>query len=226
MSTSASASRLIMSLDSQRLKIEQVRHRLSEWQLQLPDFNHHLGLVARFSMRPAMDAFGMSERHLVTAIGQTPGTDALLSLMSEQAFGIKLNEESLFDRYAAGPGQNESGLCYRYLRRVADSGLSLWRVLDRQSGTSLTVTQWEEGPALTVYDRNYSCTCEPGDLLVGRVIDMPAGPVLGAGVINVGKLALDMATVSRREALRHMLSDSVIELLGPTVKQATTDEYS
>jgi len=213
-----------MSPDSQHVKIEQTRIKIRDWQLQQPDFNHHLDLITHFWLRSAMTTLGMTRRDLVIALGKAPAADALRNLMSEKAFGNEFNNESMFDQYMLGPGQNENGLSFRYLRRLANTSFSLWRVVSFQSGASLTLTRWEGGPALTVHDRVYSKRCKTGDLLVALVIDMPAGPILGAGVLNFGNLDVDAATVSRIEAMRHLLSSSVIALLGPTAKPKTADE--
>ena len=59
-----------MSIDSQRLEIEQLRHKVSTWQRRQPDVERRVTMVARHWLRPALTARGMNERELVAALAK------------------------------------------------------------------------------------------------------------------------------------------------------------
>jgi hypothetical protein len=210
-----------MSIDSQRLEIEYIRRKIALWQTQQPDSNLLLQQTTRYWLQPALDTLNMNGQTLVTALKSKSGGEALYTLLTEQTFGLIVNEDSLFDRFVCGPaGRSEQGLCYRYLRRLANSVPSMWRVIDIESGVRLHVAPWGGGETVIVHDRKYAKSVGVGDLLVTRLIDMPAGPMFGDAIINFRNVARD-AVLDSREGLSYLLSHSVTELFESTVKQET-----
>ena len=143
------------------------------------------------------------------------GAAPLRDLLSEQAFALEHDGESLFHRFLGGPGAEASGLSRRYLRRLASAPLLPWRVLAVEPGAGLSVSPWRGGETVTVSGRELSRGIRVHGLLLTRLIDMPAGPVFGSGLITIRHIAPRRLPDSP-DAVRHLLSLWTSELLGGT----------
>ena len=208
-----------MSIDSQRLEIEQLRHKVSAWQRRQPDAERRVTMVARHWLRPALTARGMNERELVAALAKLPEAESLRALLDEQAFALAVNDESLFDRFfEEGPGAGESGLRRRYLRRMVDSGPSLWRITGVEPGVSVSVAPWRGGEIVTVAERTHSRSIGADELLVTRLIDMPAGPVFGQAMLFFRTADSDTLTDSP-DTVRELLSHWATQMLDGAMRE-------
>ena len=209
-----------MPTDSRRFEIEPLHRRVSDWQNAQPDIARRVMSVVRHWLRPAIDARNTTDRELVAALAELPGAGGLRALLDEQAFGLEWNEESLFDRYfTEGPGVGESGLCRRYLRRLTDSGPSLWRVVGADPGVSMSVSPWRGGETVTVAEHHHSRSVETDELLVGRVIDMPGGAVFARGMVFFRSTDPGTLTASP-DTVRELLSDCASQLLDAAAREA------
>lgn len=195
-----------MSPDSQRLEIECLQSKLAQWRTEQPDFHDRILSLVSVWLHPAMDTLNMSELQLKRAIESAPDGDTLLMWLAEEAFGYPYNGTTLFDRYIQDSGRSDSGLYLRFLRRLTNSTTTLWKITEIVGSRSFIIEPTSgSGPSHTIHDRLLTQSVSENDVLMTRLIDMPAGPILGQAVFNLGPL--DAATVEMSPGrVQHMLS--------------------
>lgn len=195
-----------MSPDSQRLEIECLQSKLAQWRTEQPDFHDRILSLVSVWLHPAMDTLNMSELQLKRAIESAPDGDSLLMWLAEEALGYPYNGTTLFDRYIQDSGRSDNGLYLRFLRRLTNSTTTLWKITKIADSRSFIIEPTSgSGPSHTVHDRLLTQSVSENDVLMTRLIDMPAGPILGQAVFNLGPL--DAPTVEMSPGrVQHMLS--------------------
>jgi len=186
-----------MSPDSQRLEIEFLQSKLAQWRIQRPDFHDRIVSLVSLWLRPAMNSLNMSAAQLKAAIESAADGQTLLIWLTEEAYGHPYNGATLFEQYIKDAGSTDNGLYLRFLRRMSNSTTTLWRVTEKPNSFSFIIAPaCGSGPALTIHDRNFIRSVNTGDVLLTRIIDMPAGPILGQAVFNLGPIHEPIAEMS------------------------------
>ena len=120
-----------MSPEAQRLEINFLQNRIAQWHNARPDFHDRMASVVAVWLRPAMDTLNMSAEQLERAIGTTPGAETLFTWLAEESFGSLYQGTTVFDEYLDDAARSDNGFCLRYLRRLANSKTTLWRVQEK-----------------------------------------------------------------------------------------------
>jgi len=218
----------LMSPDSQRLEIEHLQGKLAQWRLQRPDFPDRIHSLVSIWLRPAMDSLDMHASQLISVIESTVDGQAVLKWLAEEAYGYSYQDTTLFDQYVQGSGCTDSGLQLRFLRRLTNSPTTLWRVTEKPNASSFVVAPASDtGPSHTIADRLLSQAVDKDDVLMTRLIDMPAGPILSQAVFNIGRIDQPFVDMSpaRVQMLLSGLVSSIIK--GPSAADAiAADEKS
>ncbi|MFK8081863.1 MAG: DUF2786 domain-containing protein [Granulosicoccus sp.] len=179
-----------MSPDSQRLEIEFLLKKLAQWQTQQSDFHDRILALMSFWLRPAMESLDMSASQLHRALDSRSEAHVLRMWLFEEVFGHQYKGTNLHERYIREIGRTDNGLSLRYMRRMAKSTTSLWRITDKPGPSRIIITPvCGAGPAQTIYDRELAAEVDTGEVLMTRLIDMPAGPVTGQAIFNLGPIS-------------------------------------
>lgn len=200
-----------MSPDSQRLEVDMAHARALYWFGQQEDMDRLVESTIAFWLQPALDELDLDESAMAVKLGNVPGAYPTHMLMMEEAFGMPGERQSC-EGFMQGPGARESGLRRRYLRRLAASSPRFLQVTDVRAGQSFDVAPLGGGSGWTIHDREMSHEVNVDEALIARLIDMPAGAVLGEGLIRVRGL-VGKGIPDSDFAVSRILSDVVIEQL-------------
>ncbi len=195
-----------MSPDSQRLEIECLQNNLAEWFVKRPDFHDRILALVSVWLHPAMTSLDMSASQLKSVLESAPDGQTILTWLAEEALGYPYEGTTLFEQYTQGAGRKDSGLYLRFLRRMTKSKTALWRVIEKSSASTFSVKSASgNGPSYTIHNRILNMDINERDVLMSRLIDMPAGPILGQAVVNIGPVEDTVADLTA-ERVQHLVS--------------------
>jgi|GEM_PF-495656 len=200
-----------MSPDSQRLEVELASARALRWFAQQPDMNRLVENTLAFWLKPALAELDIDENALAIDLADLPEAEPVRVLLMEEAFGSH-DDDRPYARFMRGPGEHEGGLRRRYLRRLAASSPRFLQVSGTSPGKCFEVAPIGGGTGWTIHDREGSRHVLVGDALIARLIDMPAGKMLGTGLIRVHGL-VGSGIPDNELAVSQVLSDVIVDLL-------------
>lgn len=195
-----------MSPESQRLEISFLQDKIAHWYNARPDFHDRMVSVVARWLRPAMDELNMSAEQLEHAIGTNSEAATLFTWLAEESFGCLYKGTTVFEEYLEDSARSDNGFYLRYLRRLANSKTTLWRVQKKPSSFGFIIAPASDiGPSHAISDRTFAKDVAKGDVLLTRLVDMPAGPVMGQALFNMGPIEERMADLSSAR-LQNLLS--------------------
>lgn len=207
-----------MSPDSQRLEIEFLQSKIAHWRSQRPDFHERITSIVSVWLHPAMDKLDMSASQLKSAIESAPDGHSLLAWLAEESFSYRYDGTTLFEQYIQDAGRTDNGLHLRFMRRMANSTTTLWRVAEKPNPFSFIITPaCGSGLSHTIHDRIFTLSVNTGDVLLTRFIDMPAGPILGQAVFNFGPFDETIVDMSRARVQRLLSAFASMVLQPPNM---------
>lgn len=214
-----------MSHDSQRLEIEHVQRKLADWLSDQPGIDQLRACFVSDWLHPVIQQLETDANSLLMQLDQHPGAEGMRSLMAEEVFGLPTADGSFYEHFAKGAGRGENGLRLRYLRRLAMTAPSAWKVVRVNPGISVTLTSLDETETVVVHDRMKTRDLESNDVLLTRLIDMPAGHMLSEGVVKIKDVSREIIPDTADEAVFLMNVFTLGLLMSPAQAAAAESEF-
>lgn len=163
-----------------------------------------------------MDSLQMSAPQLINALEASPDSHELHAWLADEAFGHPYGGTTLYEQYIQESHLINNGLYLRFIRRLAKSTTTLWRVVEKPNSFSLTITSAsKKGIKYTIHDRDLAPDVNTGDVLLTRFIDMPAGPILGRAAFNLGPIDQSVIDMSSQQLSLLISSFATMALTSP-----------